>query len=109
MEREILPMSLLSKLVWHLSIKPRLRNLQILFPGAKIFPTGSRWVCNPPVISTDIDFLVYFEKETEIPVGWKNDGSYPPGDLSSFRRGSENLIITTNANNIHNFKIPNLL
>lgn len=50
---------MLNKLVYWLTIKPRLNRLQRILPKAKIYPCGSRYVCNPPVFFTDIDFLVY--------------------------------------------------
>lgn len=48
-----------SKLIYWTTIKPRLITLKSILPEAKIHPAGSRYVCEPPILGTDIDFLIY--------------------------------------------------
>lgn len=98
-------MALLQKLVYHLTIKPRLNKLKRLLPEASIHPTGSRYVCSPPVMFTDIDFLIYTEvsiagvliltgyKESEITD--KYNGLTLTGDFQAWRKGNINLIVTS--------------
>ena len=94
-------MSLLQKLVYHLTIKPRLNKLKKLLPEAIIQPTGSRYVCDPPVMGTDIDFLVYSEVDVDstlLVAGYaKTILQYPmDGDqFNAWRRNKENLIVTS--------------
>ena len=100
-------MNLLNELVYFLTIKPRLNRLKKLLPEASIYPCGSRYVCSPPVLLTDIDFLVYSERELEVKLGklgyrksMVNNGygtmvnAYPDRDFLSLRKGKVNLIVT---------------
>lgn len=70
-------------------------------------PTGSHYICNPPVTDTDIDFvcLTYDWLQTFemlLSGGWKHtnpdiEGRYVginQNDFSTFRRGKYNLIVT---------------
>ena len=99
---------LLPKMIYFLTIKPRLNKLKKLLPEASIYPSGSRYVCNPPVMTTDIDFLVWCEKELEVKLaklGYRksmvNNGygamvdAYPNANFLSLRKGKVNLIVTT--------------
>lgn len=56
-------MKLWSDFVIWLTVKPRLKRLQRQFPEAEFHPFGSRYVCSPPALSTDIDFLVYSDAD----------------------------------------------
>lgn len=72
-----------------------------------IAPTGSYYICNPPVTNTDLDFIVLIEQGTKdrvydemIAQGWLFDGSFVSGNPSfwfSVRRNNVNLIVTDNA------------
>lgn len=96
-------MSLLQDIAYYLTIKPRLWYLKKLLPEAKIHPTGSRYVCNPPVYGTDIDFLVYSEKYLDTRLNfhgwketpWKNYGGIEDKKFVSWRKGRTNLIVTS--------------
>lgn len=66
----------------------------------KSYPTGSRYICNPPPTDTDNDtiFLVngyYDYEEFLLNDGWEPCGDgYPDGDFLAFRKGEENYIVT---------------
>lgn len=72
-----------------------------------IAPTGSYYICNPPVTNTDLDFIVLIEQGTldaaytELTTkGWVFNGSRVSGNPSywfSVMRGKMNLIVTDNA------------
>ena len=92
-------------LIYYLTIKPRLTRLKYLLPEAQIFPTGSRYVCNPPVLITDIDFLVYseddlrdrFEELKFTETTWAHYSAEPDdSDFTLWRKGPINLITTNN-------------
>jgi len=99
-------MSILSVIVYNLTILPRLKNLKRLLPEAQIYPTGSRYVCDPPVMNTDIDFGVYSTdktiKERIIKLGYKDTTNNEPAyhfqnegyEFTAFRKRSVNLILT---------------
>jgi hypothetical protein len=66
--------------------------------------TGSRYICTPPVLDTDEDFIVLMRKKDAAmlsDMGFKQDGSpefytgNDNGGFRSYRRGSENLIVTS--------------
>lgn len=88
--------------VYWLTVRPRLNRLKRLLPDAEIYPCGSRYVCNPPVLLTDIDFLVYCEAEIGLELGRTGysystfQGYFHSGhsDFISWRKGSINLIVT---------------
>ncbi len=96
-----------SEIVFWLTIKPRMRNLQRLLPEASVHPTGSRYVCNPPVLNTDIDFLVFCEDDVSsalLAAGYKKSnyreyfsrGEIDVNAFAAWRRGKVNLIVTSN-------------
>ena len=65
------------------------------------FPTGSNYICNPPVTNTDIDqmFLVYNLAEVEYELekaGWTRCGvEYKTSDKwSAWRSGNNNALLT---------------
>lgn len=90
-------------LVFWLTIAPRLKRLQWQFPEAKIFPFGSRYVCNPLPLFTDIDFMVYasmddikakliaYGYEESIHTNYSGQDIY---DFTSWRKGIINLIVS---------------
>ena len=95
-------MSVLQEIAYHLTIRPRMYFLKKLLPEALIVPCGSRYVCNPPVYGTDVDFLVYSEcsihdrlvkarYKKQVYVHYAGQGS----DFDSWRRGAVNLIVTS--------------
>jgi len=107
-------MGLLQKLAYRLTIKPRLNELKRLLPDASIHPTGSRYVCSPPSMFTDIDFLVYTEDcvqtgLTLIRNGYKKSeikdysNLFIVGDFDAWRKGKVNLIITSSIKYAENF------
>lgn len=66
------------------------------------YPTGSRYICDPPVMDTDVDTFVLvqeFPDEDEMnKLGWEltknNNGSaYDGGMFQSYRQGEKNLIL----------------
>lgn len=65
-------------------------------------PTGSRYICDPPVTGTDKDTVVLVKRGYE--KSFDSDGFTPQttrieyesiGEFVSWRRGDENLIATT--------------
>lgn len=75
------------------------------------FPTGSSYICNPPVLDTDIDemFYVYSLEETKVELlsdGWKECGigEYAIGDWAAFRKGKNNALITQNKQHYDKFE-----
>ena len=71
------------------------------------FPTGSNYICNPPVDNTDIDYMVLLPKDNKTLVQlnlygkqWEHCGeNYGEDDKSNFmafRKGKYNLILTDN-------------
>ena len=77
------------------------------------FPTGSNYICNPPVTDTDIDqmFLVYdlYRAAEELDhLGWKecrtkNNNDYPTNIMLAFRLGVNNALLTDNEEYFNNF------
>lgn len=77
------------------------------------FPTGSNYICNPPVTDTDIDqmFLVYdlYRAAEELDqLGWKecrskNNNEYPTDVMLAFRLGVNNALLTDNEEYFNNF------
>lgn len=77
------------------------------------FPTGSNYICNPPVTNTDIDqmFLVYdlYRAAEELDLlGWKecrtkNNNEYPTDVMLAFRLGVNNALLTDNEEYFNNF------
>lgn len=63
-------------------------------------PTGSNYICNPPVTTTDIDFVCLLNegdlkvaKAFAIADGWELCGKdYAPGDFLAFRKDKLNYI-----------------
>jgi hypothetical protein len=109
-------MKLLSKLVFWLTIRPRMNRLIKLLPEASIYPFGSRYVCDPPVMNTDVDFLVYSDDDitaTLLAAGYSNnrhDQNYfgistPEKTFSTWRRGVVNLVVMSN----RQFLLENLI
>lgn len=96
-------MTILSELVYWFTIKPYLWKLQRLLPEAKIHPTGSRYICDPPVMNTDIDFLIYTEKCIDEILIIGNFKKTPfvdyvnnsPVKFDAWRKGKINLIVTS--------------
>ena len=67
------------------------------------FPTGSRVICNPPIMDTDEDWAVLEVKhwsptrktlgEVLNESGWDRGGSEAKGSFQSWRKGELNIII----------------
>jgi hypothetical protein len=64
-------------------------------------PTGSRYICNPPIMDTDDDYLIYAGHDPETIKRILNAGFITDSDLNyqssfftSFRRDKINLIVT---------------
>src|SRR5271169_6964922 len=99
-------MNILTGLTYFLTIKPRLKRIKKLLPEAEVYPCGSRYVCNPPVFFTDIDFLVYSELPLEaslLAAGYVKSGfmdysgftlNNSQDDFTTWRKGIINLIVT---------------
>lgn len=68
----------------------------------KSWPTGSRYICSPPVMDTDRDTVIlvngfYPYDELLEGEGWEhcaNDEYNKEGDFVSYRKGEDNYIIT---------------
>ena len=68
----------------------------------KSHPTGSRYICNPPVMDTDNDTVIlvngYYNWEEMLPnEGWEDCGidyDNMDGDFRAYRKGEENYIVT---------------
>lgn len=71
----------------------------------EIHPTGSSYTCDPPVLDTDVDFVVLVESLGmftpvatdllwEVSDPRKEKNKYPNGDFLSFRKENINLIVT---------------
>ena len=74
------------------------------------FPTGSSYICNPPVLDTDIDqmFLVYdLEKVSKIleKLGWKRCGKeeYNVDKWVAYRKDNLNALLTDNLDHFNKF------
>lgn len=62
-------------------------------------PTGSRYICDPPVSDTDEDTIVLVASleraiEEAQESEWTSDTSYPGDDFISLRNGHRNFIVT---------------
>lgn len=120
-------MSTYWEVVYWLTIRPRLNRLKKLLPEASIHPTGSRYICDPPVLVTDIDFLVYISELDKIililnregleqkltKAGYKktdNDNYRGIADVdglsrfTTWRKGVINLIITSSVEFAESFQ-----
>jgi hypothetical protein len=79
-----------------------------LFPYS--FPTGSNYICNPPVSNTDIDAMFLVADLTQIhpillELGWTVCGitEYALGGIwSAYRKGTDNAILTDDLNHYMN-------
>ena len=74
------------------------------------FPTGSSYICNPPVLDTDIDqmFLVDdLEKVSKIleKLGWKRCGNeeYKIDKWIAYRKDNLNALLTNNLDHFNKF------
>ena len=74
------------------------------------FPTGSSYICNPPVLDTDIDqmFLVDdLEKVSKIleKLGWKHCGKeeYKVDKWIAYRKDNLNALLTDNLDHFNKF------
>ena len=75
------------------------------------FPTGSNYICNPPVTDTDIDYMYFVYSIEECTDwleenGWKKCGSngYKQLGWISYRKGKYNLILTDDMNHYNKFE-----
>lgn len=75
------------------------------------FPTGSNYICYPPVTNTDIDhmFLVYNIEETEdtlIEEGWTKCGAdgYAANGWCAYRKGNLNALLTDDQEHYDKFE-----
>lgn len=98
-------------IVYFLTIRPRLKFLSRSLPEAKIFPSGSRYVCNPPVLYTDVDFLIYTEKSIAAELRalgfkesrWVDYSGVEDKEFSAWRKGVLNLIVTSSSHYAETF------
>ena len=72
-----------------------------------IYQTGSSVICNPPITDTDIDYVIYTNKEYKLDIFLKSKGytkscaeeeeyDLEKEGFSCYRLNNINLIITTN-------------
>ena len=65
-----------------------------------VAPTGSSYICNPPVVDTDIDFVVCSPNWDKLHTWLEQNGfvtnfeDYEIEDFRSYKRGIINLIVT---------------
>ena len=70
----------------------------------KSYLTGSSYICDPPVLNTDVDYIIYTETQTElfyylVDTGWSLCGNAEyegQGEFTAYRKGKFNYIITSN-------------
>jgi hypothetical protein len=82
----------------------------------EFFPTGSRYICSPPVMDTDEDWCVYSshtlsweELLTKLKtLGFECGGSYADEGVS-FKRGDMNLIVIRNSRKFKLWRIATAL
>lgn len=90
-------------LIYYINIPNKLR--------CNIYQTGSSVICNPPVLDTDIDFIIYSEERDELEEFLTKEGysvsctdkeEYQLGaeGFECYRKGNINLIVT-NDNEIY--------
>lgn len=67
-------------------------------PEVHAIPCGSRFVCDPPVMDTDIDYCLYSKKRLDsrlLQLGFTGGERYWHRDsFVSWRRGNHNFIVT---------------
>ena len=75
------------------------------------FPTGSNYICDPPVTDTDIDYMYFVYSIEECTDwleenGWKKCGSngYKQLGWISYRKGKYNLILTDDMDHYNKFE-----
>lgn len=90
-----------------------------LWCGAEVTPCGSRVTCNPAPVDTDTDYLVFVATDDHLSKlftyldkeGWQWEGATEhyqnvcANTFASFRRGSDNLIVTKNRDFVRLHKI----
>lgn len=78
------------------------------------FPTGSNYICNPPVTDTDVDEMFLVDDLSEVDfqlkgLGWTicqgdKDYSNKPIDVwAAYRKGNQNALITNDLKYFMNF------
>lgn len=74
------------------------------------YPTGSRYICNPPLMNTDKDTVIlvngYYDwQKLLLSEGWEDCGvDYEDvGTFESYRKGEENYIVTEDEEFYKNF------
>lgn len=95
-----------------------IEKLQLWY-GAEVTPCGSRVTCNPAPVDTDTDYLVFVATDDHLSKlltyldkeGWQWEGATEhyqnvcASTFTSFRRGSDNLIVTKNRDFVRLHKI----
>lgn len=95
-----------------------IEKLQLWY-GAEVTPCGSRVTCNPAPVDTDTDYLVFVATDDHLSKlltyldkeGWQWEGATEhyqnvcANTFTSFRRGSDNLIVTKNRDFVRLHKI----
>ena len=74
-------------------------DIPAIIPVLRSFQMGSHFVCDPPVTSTDRDYVLLVKQNYDhsalFELGWQADGAYiADGDFQSYRLGDVNLILT---------------
>lgn len=75
------------------------------------FPTGSNYICNPPVTNTDIDTMylvkdMYEADKNILADGWTacDKGEYSIGNWRAYRKDKYNALITNNYDHFIKFE-----
>lgn len=98
-------------LVYWWSFTRRIDELHFIIPEAWCYPTGSRYVCDPPVLDTDIDILVYSPINIDFTLttlGYTttcNEAYVEALGFAAWRKGKVNLIVSNNKDFIERFRI----
>lgn len=79
--------------------------------GLPFFRTGSREICSPPPLNTDVDFVVLdienvgvFEKNGFLLTTIEDTKKYGNVDFHTYRRGEVNLIVVDNRRSFFDWK-----
>lgn len=83
-------------------------------PEVEAIPMGSRFVCDPPVMDTDIDYCLYSPVGIDsilTEMGFDSNGfaayrkGVNDGVFTSWRRGDINLVVTHDTESFEKYKI----
>lgn len=65
-------------------------------PYKRAHPTGSRFICDPPILNTDVDIVIWADMDFEqaaLRNGWVKGDGYENKEADTYRKGEYNLIV----------------